>query len=67
MACSSVLTRSHELLTQGQPPFFGVDDEAAADNWNSYEFSVAVVSADGDAEEVVLNHAFPDGLGVATT
>jgi len=26
--------------------------------------SVAVVSADGDAEEVVLNHAFRDALGV---
>ncbi|TQR21874.1 hypothetical protein C9J85_18150 [Haloferax sp. wsp5] len=60
---SSRRTRSRII---GKLPLFGVDDEAAADNWNSYEFSVAVVSADGDAEEVVLYHAFPGGLGVPT-
>jgi hypothetical protein len=45
---------ARELLTQGRPLFLGVDGEGAAHYWDSYEFAVAVVSADGDAEHVVL-------------
>ncbi|KAA9404562.1 hypothetical protein EGO51_18835 [Haloarcula hispanica] len=45
---------ARELLTQGRPLFLGVDGEGAAHYWDSYEFAVAVVKADGDAEKVVL-------------
>ena len=44
-----------ELLTQGRPLFLGVDGEGAAHYWDSYEFAVAVVGPDGEAEKVVLS------------
>ncbi|MDQ2074726.1 hypothetical protein RBH20_19550 [Haloarcula sp. H-GB4] len=43
-----------ETLTQGRPLFLGVDGEGTAHYWDSYEFAVAVVAVDGDAEKVVL-------------
>jgi len=46
---------ARELLTQGRPLFLGVDGEGAAHYWDSYEFAVAVVSANGEAEKVVLS------------
>ncbi len=46
---------ARELLTQGRPLFLGVDAEGAAHYWDSYEFAVAVVSVDGDAEKVELS------------
>ncbi|RLM89991.1 hypothetical protein [Haloarcula sp. Atlit-7R] len=45
---------ARELLTQGRPLFLGVDGDGAAHYWDSYEFAVAVVEADGKAEKVVL-------------
>jgi len=45
---------ARELLTQGRPLFLGVDGEGAAHYWDSYEFAVAVVEANGGAEKVVL-------------
>jgi len=42
--------RARELLTQGRPLFLGVDGEGAAHYWDSYEWAVAVIDADGDAE-----------------
>jgi len=45
---------ARELLTQGRPLFLGIDGEGAAHYWDSYEFAVAVVAADGDAEKVEL-------------
>ncbi|NLV12182.1 hypothetical protein [Haloarcula argentinensis] len=45
---------ARELLTQGRPLFLGVDGEGAAHYWDSYEFAVAVVPSDGDAEKVTL-------------
>ncbi|AUG49595.1 hypothetical protein BVU17_18325 (plasmid) [Haloarcula taiwanensis] len=45
---------ARELLTQGRPLFLGVDSEGAAHYWDSYEFAVAVVAADVDAEKVEL-------------
>ena len=45
---------ARELLTQGRPLFLGVDGEGAAHYWDSYEFAVAVVTANGDAEKVEL-------------
>ncbi|WP_434530054.1 hypothetical protein ACODNH_02005 (plasmid) [Haloarcula sp. NS06] len=45
---------ARELLTQGRPLFLGVDGEGAAHYWDSYEFAVAVVAADGEAEKVEL-------------
>ncbi|WP_367175653.1 hypothetical protein [Haloarcula rubripromontorii] len=45
---------ARELLTQGRPLFLGVDGEGAAHYWDSYEFAVAVVTVDGDAEKVEL-------------
>ncbi|NLV08274.1 hypothetical protein GOC83_19335 [Haloarcula rubripromontorii] len=44
---------ARELLTQ-RPLFLGVDGEGAAHYWDSYEFAVAAVSADGKAEKVEL-------------
>lgn len=43
-----------ELLTQGRPLLLVVDGEGAAHYWDSYEFAVAVVAPDSDAEKVVL-------------
>ena len=45
---------ARELLTQGRPLFLGVDGEGAAHYWDSYEFAVAVIATDGDAEKVEL-------------
>jgi len=45
---------ARELLTQGRPLFLGVDGEGAAHYWDSYEFAVAVVATDGQAEKVEL-------------
>ncbi|EMA25170.1 hypothetical protein [Haloarcula argentinensis] len=45
---------ARELLTQGRPLFLGVDGEGTAHYWDSYEFAVAVVAIDGDAEKVAL-------------
>ncbi|KAA9396230.1 hypothetical protein Har1130_16305 [Haloarcula sp. CBA1130] len=42
-----------ECLGQ-RPLFLGVSGEDAAQYWDSDEFAVAVVSADGDAEKVEL-------------
>ncbi|NLV14377.1 hypothetical protein [Haloarcula argentinensis] len=47
--------RARELLTQGRPLFLGVDGEGAAHYWDSYEWAVAVIEADGDAEK----HSLP--------
>jgi len=46
---------ARELLTQGRPLFLGVDGEGAEHYWDSYEFAVAVVAADGGAEKVELS------------
>ncbi|WP_049943881.1 hypothetical protein [Haloarcula argentinensis] len=45
---------AHELLTQGRPLFLGVDGGGAVHYWDSYEFAVAVVATDDDAEKVAL-------------
>ncbi|WP_420182865.1 hypothetical protein ACNO8S_16390 (plasmid) [Haloarcula sp. KBTZ06] len=45
---------ARELLTQGRPLFLGVDGEGAAHYWDSYEFAVAVVATDDQAEKVPL-------------
>jgi len=45
---------ARELLTQCRPLFLGVDGDGAAHYWDSYEFAVAVVAANGDAEKVEL-------------
>lgn len=45
---------AREPLTQGRPLFFGVDGDGAAHYWDSYEFAVYVVEADGDAEKLLL-------------
>ena len=45
---------ARELLTQGRPLFLGVDGESAAHYWDSYEFAVAIVATDGQAEKVEL-------------
>ncbi|WP_058997974.1 hypothetical protein [Haloarcula sp. CBA1127] len=45
---------ARELLTQGRPLFLGVDGEGAAYYWDSYEFAVAVVATDDQAEKVAL-------------
>jgi hypothetical protein len=45
---------ARELLTQGRPLFLGIDGEGAAHYWDSYEFAVAVVTRDGQAERVEL-------------
>jgi hypothetical protein len=45
---------ARELLTQ-DPLFLGLDGEGAAHYWDSYEFAVAVVATDGDAEKVELS------------
>ncbi|MDQ2074750.1 hypothetical protein RBH20_19675 [Haloarcula sp. H-GB4] len=46
---------ARELLTQGRPLFLGVDGEGAAHYWDSYEFAVAVVATDDNAEKVELS------------
>jgi len=46
---------ARELLTQNRPLFLGVDGKGAAHYWDSYEFAVAVVAADGQAETVELS------------
>ncbi len=51
-ACTDRLAR--ELLTQDRPLFFGLDGDGAAHYWDSYEFAVTVVAADGDAGKVEL-------------
>jgi hypothetical protein len=43
--------------------FLGVDGDGAAHYWDSYEFAVAVVAADGDAEKVVLAETPYETLG----
>ena len=45
---------ARELLTQDRPLFPGVDGAGAGHYWDSYEFAVAVVSLDSDAEKVEL-------------
>ena len=45
---------ARELLTQGRPLFLGVDGEGAAHYWDSYEFAVAVVTTNDDAEKIPL-------------
>ncbi|NLV08333.1 hypothetical protein GOC83_19640 [Haloarcula rubripromontorii] len=54
---------ARKLLTKGRPLFLGVDGEGAAHYCDSYEFAVAVVSADGDAEKVELAAAPVETLG----
>jgi hypothetical protein len=46
---------ARELLTQCRPLFLGVDGEGCAHYWDSCEFAVAVVTADGQAETVELS------------
>jgi len=46
---------ARELLTQNRPLFLGVDGKGAAHYWDSYEFTVAVVAVDGQAETVELS------------
>ncbi|MDS0222857.1 hypothetical protein NDI54_16040 [Haloarcula sp. S1AR25-5A] len=46
---------ARKLLTQNQPLFLGIDNGGAAHYWDSYEFAVAVVTADGQAETVELS------------
>lgn len=54
---------ARELLTQGRPLFLGVDGEGAAHYWDSYEFTVAAIAADGDAEKDVLAETPFETLG----
>lgn len=42
------------LCTDQLPLFLGVDGNGAAHYWDSYEFAVAVVAANGAAEKAVL-------------
>ncbi|NLV08180.1 hypothetical protein GOC83_18820 [Haloarcula rubripromontorii] len=42
------------MLTQNRPLFLGIDGEGAAHYWDSYEFAVAVVVSDAQAEKVKL-------------
>ncbi|WP_424005642.1 hypothetical protein ACOZ4I_20425 (plasmid) [Haloarcula salina] len=45
---------ARELLTQGRPLCLGANGDGAAHYLDSYEFAVAVVTDDGEAEKITL-------------
>jgi hypothetical protein len=60
MGLDDEAVRVLEVGTDGGQPFEFVVGGGAVHYWGSYEFAVAVVSADGEAEKVTLAEALAE-------